>query len=166
MSVNRNVQDDVVAYEPNSTITEALEGGFEMRQHLTPSRVEACQGIIDEAAKAFFEHGFEDVLALEMLLRETGETTVDDAFFLAVQGHAHNVRGQAQILGFTLITRISGHMIDSIELAQVTDAKKYQLVRRITEVLRLAFTDKIQDAGGPKGMELLALLEAYLASQH
>lgn len=157
--------EEILAYEPSGQIRQVLSEGFQLGAHLTQARVDACQGILDEAAKAFFEHGLEDVVALEGLLASHAADHVDDDFFTKVQSHAHNLRGQSQILGFTLITKISGHMIESIALTQVTDAKKYKLVQRITEVLRLAFAEKIQDAGGPKGVELLALIESYLASQ-
>lgn len=163
--INTSKDEEVLAYEPGGQIKQVLSEGFQMGTHLTKERVDACQGILDEAARAFFDHGLEDVVALEALLASHSPEHVDDNFFTRVQSHAHNLRGQSQILGFTLITKISGHMIESIALTQVTDAKKYRLVQRITEVLHLAFAEKIQDAGGPKGVELLALIESYLASQ-
>lgn len=150
-------------FEPNDVLRKLVDAGFSLSAHVPADCEVICQELIEDAALLFFEQAQDDVLGLERLLANIPVTLADDLFFMQARDHAHNLRGQAQVLGFSLITTISGHMIDSIAHEHMPDAMKYQMVRRITEVLRLAFNQKIQDAGGPKGVELLAVVEGYLA---
>lgn len=155
---DRGVQE----YEPDCAIKKVLGTGFSFEGHLSDDHCFQCQQLLDESVRLFFEQGLEEVVGLERLLMQTPFDAAGDAFFMQAHGYAYGLRGQAQLLGFTLITQISGHMIESIGHMGLGNAQKYQLVRRIAEVLRLAFNERIQDAGGAKGIELLAILEGYL----
>jgi len=153
-------QDDVRLYEGNCGLKRVVGKEFVLGD-IPEGQVEACQGILDAAALQFFTHGIEDVAALEALVVQM-EALEDGVFFTRAGQSAHNLRGQAEILGFTLITTITRQMIESIEHAEIPAEKKRQLVARITEVLRLAFEQRIRDAGGAHGEEVLTLLEGYL----
>jgi hypothetical protein len=164
-SKTNGAADEVVIYEqPSGVIRQVIDEGFSLAAHITTDKIAACQAVINDASDRFFEEGFEDVKALRALFMDHAPETADAAFFKSVQRHATNLQGQSQVLGFTLITKISGHMIDSVRHPTMVPDRKFQLLSRITEVLKLAFTDRIRDAGGPKGVEMLSLIETYLAS--
>lgn len=162
-----DVSDGTVReYVFHGVIKALLDEGFTLAAHVTPESERFCQSILNDAGQLFFEQSHEDVLGLERLLANTPLHAVEEDFFTRARDHAYNLRGQAQLLGFTLITQIAGHMIACITHEELPQGIKYQLVRRITETLRLAFLQRIQDAGGPEGKELLAVVEGYLATSH
>ncbi len=164
-SKTNGAADEVVIYEqPSGVIRQVIDEGFSMAAHITTDKIAACQTVINDASNRFFEEGFEDVKALRALFADHSPQTADAVFFKTVQRLATNLQGQSQVLGFTLITKISGHMIDSVRHPTMVSERKFQLLSRITEVLKLAFTDRIRDAGGPKGVEMLSLIDTYLAS--
>lgn len=157
---------EVREYEPFGVLRTLLDEGFRLAAHITPEYERLCQSILNDAAQLFFDQAHGDVLALERLIATTPMDKAEHRFFLRAQAHAYNLRGQSQLLGFTLINEIAGHMIVCITHEHLPAEMKYQLVCRITDTLRRAFLDRIQDAGGPEGKELLAVVEGYLSTTH
>lgn len=154
------MSDDVKMYEANCSLKRVM-GNDATLGEMDGADVQACQVILDHASRLFFDRAAEDVVALEALVAQM-ESLENAVLFEKVGKCAHNLRGQAEILGFTLITTITRQLAESIENAQIPSIKKRQLTARITQLLRVAFDGKIRDAGGPMGEQVLALLDGYI----
>lgn len=156
------MSDEVRMFEGNCALKKMLGRDFTLGE-IESGKVEACQDVIDKAAQMFFARGVEEVAALEALVAQVDGIDTGP-FFEQAGEHAHNLRGAAELLGFTLIASVSQQMVDSIERSNLNDAQKRRLVGHITVVLRIAFDECIRDSGGEQGQELLVLLDRYLSA--
>lgn len=161
-----NQNGSTLAYEPFSEIRQLIGADVVLSDIFTEDRIQACARLIDLARNTFFEITNTE---LNMLERLAGAPVVreDESrnFIAGIVVHANNIKGQAEILGFTLIARICAQIALACHATHQQQDIKRILITKMVETLRLAYKQKITDEGGAVGKEILAQLDRILGAQ-
>ena len=106
------------AYEPDYAIEERIGKETDLSKIFTSERLAASQQVIERSKQWFFKEINDEMHLLEQSLTLSIQATESETIPLeSIAYHAHNIYGQAQILGFPMIVRlckfIVGHCEDS-----------------------------------------------------
>lgn len=160
-----NQTGTVLAYEAYSEIRQMIGNDVALRDIFTEERIKSCSGLIDRARRGFFEVTRTE---LNMLDQFAAAPVVAESegrnFVAAIAAHAGNIKGQAEMLGFSLIARICTQIIYACTTGQQRQDLRRQLIVKMVETLRLAYREEITDDGGPVGQELLVQLNKILGT--
>ena len=133
-----NQVETVLAYEPYSEIRQVIGQEVDLKTVFTEEKIRACNALINQARQDFFE-----ITATELNLLErfaTAEIVTDQesqGFINAIMGHAQNIRGQAEMLGFALIARICLQISLACVAVHQPQATKRLLITKMVARLRL-----------------------------
>ncbi len=160
-TADQNNAGSVIAYEPYSEIRKVIGQDIPLTSIFTPERIQAAAQVIKTAREKFFEITETELKMLENLV---GATVVHADEYIAfsdgVAAHAINIKGQAEILGYTLIARITTKISAYCNSSQHPQKVRDALLKKMVETLRLAYQQRIMDEGGPAGKEILGILES------
>lgn len=162
-----NQTESVLAYEPHSEIRQLIGNEVVLREIFTEEKIQACAKLISTARDSFFDVTLTELNMLERLaMAPVVEESEGANFISGIIAHANNIRGQADMLGFTLVTRICTQMaVTCLALHQGQEAKRF-LISKMVEILRLAFKQKITDDGGAIGKEIMAQIDRVIGERH
>ncbi|MGB4102418.1 MAG: hypothetical protein WBK91_11000 [Alphaproteobacteria bacterium] len=152
-----------LAYEPFSEIRNLIGEDVVLKDVFTEDRIQACARLIDQAKNTFFEITNTE---LNMLAQLAAAPVIQEdeskSFIAGIVARADNIKGQAEILGFTLIARICMQISAVCHASRQRYDVKLLLITRMVDTLRLAYKQKITDEGGVIGKEILAQLDRIL----
>lgn len=158
--------DTVIAFEPYSEVRQLIGNEVKLNEIFTEDRIQACAKLISVARNAFFDITSSEMNMLERLAAAPHVNEDETANFIAgIAAHANNIKGQAEMLGFTLITRICTHLAKACHTSNQSYAVKRLLIIKMAETLRQAYKLKITDDGGPVGKEIMLQLDRILLSE-
>lgn len=157
--------ETTLAYEPYSEIRKLIGDDVVLSEIFTEDRIQACAKLISIARNTFFDITATELNMLERLAMAPVVAEDESRNFIAgIVVHAGNIKGQAEILGFTLIARICGQIAQACHVTHQRQDVKRMLITKMVETLRLAYKQKITDEGGAIGQEILAQLERILGA--
>jgi hypothetical protein len=158
--------ESVLAYEPHSDIRQLIGHEAVLKEIFTEEKIQACAKLISTARDSFFEVTLTELNMLERLaMAPVVEESEGANFIVGIIAHANNIRGQADMLGFILVTRICAQMaVTCLALHQGQDAKRF-LIGKMVEILRLAYKQKITDDGGAIGKEIMAQIDRVIGER-
>src|SRR5579863_10026009 len=121
--------DAVVAFEPEQVLRELIGQDTRLAEIFTKERIEECQNAINEARGTFFDVANEELTKLETLIKkQNADDQVSEAVFEDIATEAANLRGHAEMFGFTLIGTICNHVIEHSEPGKHTPTSRFQLI--------------------------------------
>jgi hypothetical protein len=149
-----------IAYKPppDQRFQEML-GDVSLSILFTPEVMQAAQSLVDEARLDFFKtlQPLLDQLRIPVYDQKDGAKDIDADFCVMVD-ILNTIRDEARLLGFPFIVNISTHMLKLFNSTGYHMPKSRALMTHLETVLRLAFSEKIQDEGGEIGKNLLSSL--------
>jgi hypothetical protein len=155
-----DLDTSVTAVGPDRTIRELIGTDIKLTDVFTKEKIEACQKTIDDGRNAFFNVAHNDLAGLEVLMKEQAAMP-DKASFEDIAARAANIKGHAELFGFTLIAAIVSHILDACEPGSRLPVVRFRLITDLTKLLRIAITEEIKDERGTLGRELRMSLQAY-----
>jgi len=157
---NQPQDDEVIAYEPDRTIRELIGTDIELTQIFTPEKIAACQKTIDSARDTFFDVAGMDLAKLEAFVQNPA-AAANTAAFDDIAALAGNIKGHAELFGYSLVAAIGTHIVDHCEPGARTPEVRLRLIADLVKMLHIAIKQKISDARGALGRELGASLRKY-----
>lgn len=153
----------VVGYEPYSEIRKIIGDDVVLSDIFTADRILACAKLIETARETFFEITEPELSFLErIVVTPVSKEEEYDKLNAGIAMHARNIKGQAEMLGYSLIGRICGHIDAYCGTAHHAQKLKSTLLVKMVETLRLAYRRKITDEGGVIGQKILASLHRHI----
>jgi len=160
MPKDKNPQNEITALEPDRRLKKMIGENLNLNTIFTKEKIAECQQVINDARKDFFESVQPELKQFVELVETPEIPQNEDAFFERASQLATSIRGQSEMFGFVLITKICTHIHDFCEMEQWASAKRYLLISDLIKALQLAVDRKIADDGGVVGRELLSHLNA------
>lgn len=151
------------AYAADTKIREALGEDVKLDKIFTDKKIAKCNTMIEEAKSSFFDNAAGDMQTLETLSQEAKTDAGAASFYQAIVSPLGNIKGQADIFGFNLISSICSYLLDYAQQAkrEVTLSKKDQfIIEQLVAALRNCFDKKITDKDGKVEKQLAELMEA------
>jgi hypothetical protein len=157
-------KDFVTAYEPNFSLNEKIGANVDLAHIFTADRIAAGQKIIDKSKKSFFSDIEGEMIMLETKVNESLRMPEDSHENMeSIAFHAHNIYGQAQLLGFTFIGTLCKHIVAYSENDDLLIHVRKNLITSLCQALRLSIKEQIVDEGGEIGREILLQLRKHHA---
>lgn len=164
--IESHSNEDVVVYEPSYDLKDLLDEESGLAEIFTPERIEACQKLVADAGASFFTDvrgSFETLkLKFSQLIKSNGQNSV---LFDEISLIANDIRGQAALFGYELISHITTQIIDCCKASQKTKTIHMSLAKELLSALQLVLDNKIVDDGGELGKSLMADLARFHAKQ-
>ncbi len=161
----KNDPNAVYAYAPDYALRKLI-GPMPLSDIFTPEKIAACQKILDDAKASFFETSSADMEFIRVMLNGSDENHQQG--FRQLFEPLANIKGQADVFGFPLISSLCKYLIEYTEEGAeqaVLAAKNQLIIQRLSEALQKAFDERVVDAGGALERELIdAVKHARLAS--
>jgi hypothetical protein len=154
----------IIALEGNCSLKQATGDGFKVADFITEEKIVACDNLVKKAIHDFFIDAEADLKRLEELTRALAEPLNADEEN-ELQRCAYNIKTMAKVLGFTLITEICIHLVNSLHSKRLSIPKQRALLQKLVDTLRLACNHHIRDDGGVVGKEILMNLRAHISAE-
>jgi len=154
--------DEIVAHQGHSDLKKVLGSDFKLSRIITKETIAACDTMLQEAVADFFTDSLSDLEGLETLSKSPASEIAVQPTRENLLKHSFNIKSHAKMLGFTLITDICSHIVNTMNSTKLSDEKRQQLIMKLAGGLRVAFEHKIRDDGGPVGLEIRNKLEKAL----
>lgn len=151
--------DNVIAVAPDQTIRELIGKDVKLTDIFTKERIEACQKTIDDARTVFFDVADVELTKLEELLKDR-PVAPEDSVFESIATCAANIKGHAELFGYTLVAAIASYIADACEPGPRAPDVRFRLIADLVKLLHIAVREKISDERGALGRELRASLQA------
>ncbi len=155
-------ENEIVAHQGHNDMRKVLGSDFKLSKVITKETIAACDTMLQEAVADFFTDELPDLEGLEALVKTPAEEIAVQPTRDALLKHAFNIKSHAKMLGFTLITDICTHIVNTMNSTKLTDEKRQRLIMKLAGGLRVAFDHKIRDDGGEVGLEIRKKLEKAL----
>jgi len=153
-----------IAYEPDQTLREIIGKDTKLSEIFTPERIQACQKTIADARDSFFTVAEGDIVKLEKLASDhVMAPDISDDIFEDVSMLAGNIKGHADLFGFTLVSAIGKHIISFCELKVRSPSTRFRVIADLIKMQRVAFNHKVMDERGALAKELATSLQKFLA---
>lgn len=152
----------VYAYEPDRSLSDLVGRSTVLTDIFTKEKIAACQKLVEDAKSSFFETSREDMLAIEKLAKSKVLEKDYQEFCKQLFHPATHIKGQAEVFGFSLISKVCKYLIDYCEESasvQRVTARDVIIIGKLVEALQKAFNEKIVDTGGALEKELVSIVE-------
>lgn len=152
----------VYAYEPDQTLRQLIGKSTILADIFTKEKIAACQKLVDDAKSSFFDTAQPDMDTISALVKNKALTNNYQELCKQLFQPLSNIKGQAEVFGFPLITRVCKYLIEYCESsasAKSMAARDIFIITKLVEALRRAFQEKIVDAGGTIERELISVVE-------
>jgi len=155
----------VYAYSADRTLRDLLGKSTALSDIFTQEKIKSCQKLLDKAKEGFFETAQDDMNTIVSLV---GNKVFDENYQELCKElfqPLSNIKGQAELFGFSLIARICKYLIEYCEKSsdiQQTTVKDIFIITKLVEALQKSFSEKIIDAGGVIEKELILIIEQVL----
>lgn len=152
----------VYAYEPDQTLREMIGKSTQLADIFTKEKIAACQKLVDDAKQSFFDTAQADMDTMSGLVKNKARADNYQEFCRQLFQLANNIKGQAEVFGFPLITRVCKYLTEYTESgasANRMTARDIFIIIKLVEALHRAFQEKIVDAGGAIEKELIWAVE-------
>lgn len=153
---------DAFAYEPDRSLRDLIGKDTVLSDIFTKEKIENCQKLVDEAKKSFFDTSQKDMDTITSLIAKkefaTNYLELCNLLFQPI----NNIKGQAELFGYSLIARVCKYLIEYCEESKSNknmSAKDVFVVGKLVEALVRAFNEKIIDSGGVLEKELMTVVE-------
>ncbi|MFM9889748.1 MAG: hypothetical protein ACKVOE_03755 [Rickettsiales bacterium] len=154
MNTSTTENDAILAYEPNCELRNIVGEDFRLADIVTDEKIAACEALLEKAAADFFIDAAADLSALRAVAT-LGWASSD---FEALLTHTYNIKSFAKVLGFTLITDVCMHIVNTAHSQKLDMKKKQALLVQLIGTLQLTFDKQLRNDGGHFGQELSAQL--------
>jgi hypothetical protein len=158
-SANTENPNIIYAYEPDTRLKE-LVGAMSVAELFTKEKIAACQKKLDTAKESFFETAKPDMAAIDALAKGSGASAQEyQNLCRGIIIPVHNIKGQAEMYGFSLIARICQYLREYCPqgAANISD-KDRVIIARLAEALQQAFYGKVADLTGAIEKELISII--------
>ncbi len=151
----------VYAYEPDKTLRKLIGENVPIANIFTAEKILECQKIVDEAKLSFFETSQVDIDSINKIVCDPvyAENYLESC--KQIHKPVCNIKGQADIFGFKLISDLCKHLIEYCQAALSHDnftGKEAKLVLKLANALEKAFKERITGSGGAVEKELIKLV--------
>lgn len=151
----------VYAYEPDQTLKELIGKSTIMADIFTKEKIAACQKLIEDAKKSFFDTAKPDMDMISTLAMDKKSPEDYRGFCKQLFTPVTNIKSQANVFGFPLISSVCKYLLEYAEIgiANKLTLRDTFLIDKLIEALQRAFEQKIVDAGGAIEKELVSIVE-------
>jgi hypothetical protein len=152
----------IKAYEPDFALKKLIGKDVVLAEVFTPEKIQACQKLVDDASASFFTNAQGDLIKVEQAIHAFAKSKKGKDVFFEDVGHAiSNLKGQAEMFGFSLITKICVQIIEWCKSTQDPVDIRFSLIKELFSALQLAIHHSITDDGGEIGKTLLSDMDKY-----
>ena len=161
---DNKTEKQATACEPDNELLEILGGNAAALEGIfSKEKIRATQQMIDDAKLAFFTQAQGDMDTIGALTANKEFIGKYDALYRRIFQPLCNIKGQAEIFGFTLIACICKYLIDYCEdsaLRTNLSDKDMLIITQLTKALQRSFEDRIVGSGGDIEKELEHIIHA------
>src|SRR5579872_3177179 len=143
-------KDVIYAYEPDQTLRELIGQSTLLSDIFTEEKIEACQKRVDAARISFFTASQRDMEAIDKVAKSKALTDNCEEACREIFQPVSNIKGQAEVFGFSLIARICRYLIEYCESnpsRKSLTARDMFIVTKLIEALRRAFRSEERRVG-------------------
>lgn len=161
----KNNHNTVYAYPADRTLRDLIGKSTALSDIFTEEKIKACQKLVDEAKSEFFNTAQDD---MNTIIGLVDNKVFDDNYRELCKElfqPLSNIKGQAEVFGFSLIARICKYLIEFCEKSsdvEQTTVKDIFIITKLVEALQKSFSAKIIDSGGVLEKELVLIIEQVL----
>lgn len=154
MSTATTEEEPVLSYEPNCELRNVVGEDFRLADIVTEEKIAACEALLEKAAADFFVDAAPDLDILCAMAKKGWPGNDFDSLLT----HTYNIKSHAKVLGFTLITDVCMHIVNTVHSTKLEEKKKHALLVQLIGTLQLTFVKQLRSDGGHFGQELRAQL--------
>lgn len=150
------------AHEPDFSLKELIGKSVLLSDVFTPEKIGVCQKLIDESKNNFFINTEPEIKVIVTSVKNPAFAAHYQEWCRRIFPLVANIKGQADIFGFSLIARIAKYLLDYCDdksSARRLSRRDLFVIAKLVEALNRCFEEKILDAGGKIEKELVSVIE-------
>ncbi|MDD5586103.1 MAG: hypothetical protein PHY92_03985 [Alphaproteobacteria bacterium] len=155
-----------IAYEPNYAVKKLIGEDVNIRDIITPEKIKECQKLVDDASASYFTNAHADMDKMGRAINGLVKAKKpNESYFHEVGQIGNNLKGQAELFGFTLVTKICVQIMECCKASHEPFNTRLSLIKELYAALNLCINRSIKDDGGEAGKSLLSDLDKYHAKK-
>ncbi len=155
-------RDVTPTYDPENAPAGRADNADILAKIFTPEKITANHKIIDEATRSFFDLAHHDMIIIRVFTANKIAIGTHADLYQQIFQPLCNIKGHAEIFGFSLIACICKYLIDYCEQGtphSQIPAKDMFIISKLLEALERTFREKIIGSGGDIEQELVAIID-------